>query len=427
MLKRIYVNGTGPSEIYDLEVAPRLNLITGDNGLGKTFLLDLLWYACTATWARVPALPNSGDEKPSIIGFFSESDSLNPISLRSTYDRDSDAWMRDQPPKLFNNVLAIYANVKSEYSVWDSMRTPFMDGDGLNAPWWEPRGEFPDAYRFSETEIWEGKSYKHDSVCQGLKRDLLEWPFSNRPSSIKANNLLQKILYDLFPAGQEPIFGPPVRMSVRRSLETPTIFTTNGYVPITVLSSAMKRVLELAYLIVWSWLEHQEATSTRKVAPAKSVVLLIDEIENHLHPAWQREILPSILNMLKNLTSVIETQLFITTHSPLVLASLEPIFKDTDQLLLLEKQGNVMKIESLDWVSHGEASNWLTSDIFGLQQARSSVAENLILQAREFLLQNINKIEFDRIEFELLDTKLKSALGPTDRFWEEWSVPGIKL
>lgn len=256
---------------------------------------------------------------------------------------------------------------------------------------------------------------------------MLEWPFSNRPSSIKANNLLQKILYDLFPAGQEPIFGPPVRMSVRRSLETPTIFTTNGYVPITVLSSAMKRVLELAYLIVWSWLEHQEATSTRKVAPAKSVVLLIDEIENHLHPAWQREILPSILNMLKNLTSVIETQLFITTHSPLVLASLEPIFKDTDQLLLLEKQGNVMKIESLDWVSHGEASNWLTSDIFGLQQARSSVAENLILQAREFLLQNINKIEFDRIEFELLDTKLKSALGPTDRFWEEWSVPGIKL
>ena len=28
-----------------LELAPRINLITGDNGLGKSFLLDVAWWA----------------------------------------------------------------------------------------------------------------------------------------------------------------------------------------------------------------------------------------------------------------------------------------------------------------------------------------------------------------------------------------------
>ncbi len=31
--------------------------MTGDNGLGKTFLLDIAWWVLTRTWARMPAMP----------------------------------------------------------------------------------------------------------------------------------------------------------------------------------------------------------------------------------------------------------------------------------------------------------------------------------------------------------------------------------
>ncbi len=34
------------------EYAPGANLITGDNGLGKSFLLDLSWWALTRHWPR---------------------------------------------------------------------------------------------------------------------------------------------------------------------------------------------------------------------------------------------------------------------------------------------------------------------------------------------------------------------------------------
>ena len=45
-------------------------------------------------------------------------------------------------------------------------------------------------------------------------------------------------------------------------------------------------------------------------------IVLIDEVELHLHPAWQRDILPRLMNTFPNV------QFMVTTHSPLVLAQL---------------------------------------------------------------------------------------------------------
>ena len=45
-------------------------------------------------------------------------------------------------------------------------------------------------------------------------------------------------------------------------------------------------------------------------------ILLIDEIENHLHPTWQRRVIPALLDHFPGL------QIFATTHSPFVAAGL---------------------------------------------------------------------------------------------------------
>ncbi len=49
----------------------------------------------------------------------------------------------------------------------------------------------------------------------------------------------------------------------------------------------------------------------------KPAVLLIDEIENHLHPTWQRRVIPALLEQFPNL------QIFASTHSPFVVAGLK--------------------------------------------------------------------------------------------------------
>jgi predicted ATP-binding protein involved in virulence len=57
-------------------------------------------------------------------------------------------------------------------------------------------------------------------------------------------------------------------------------------------------------------------------------ILLIDEIELHLHPQWQQRIIPNLRSIFKN------TQLIVATHSPQVLTTVEPekikILKEND-------------------------------------------------------------------------------------------------
>ena len=49
----------------------------------------------------------------------------------------------------------------------------------------------------------------------------------------------------------------------------------------------------------------------------KNLILLLDEIEVHLHPAWQRKVLPVVQKLFKN------AQIFVSTHSPFVVNSVD--------------------------------------------------------------------------------------------------------
>ena len=45
-LRRLDIRGTGPVDLT-FEPAQRLSVITGDNGLGKSFILECAWWALT--------------------------------------------------------------------------------------------------------------------------------------------------------------------------------------------------------------------------------------------------------------------------------------------------------------------------------------------------------------------------------------------
>ncbi len=49
----------------------------------------------------------------------------------------------------------------------------------------------------------------------------------------------------------------------------------------------------------------------------QSLILFLDEIEVHLHPAWQRKVLPAVQKLFPN------AQIFLSTHSPFVVNSID--------------------------------------------------------------------------------------------------------
>jgi DNA repair ATPase RecN len=54
MLREIQLKNVGPSEELSFEFNERYNLLTGDNGVGKSFILDVAWWAASGSWTAPP-------------------------------------------------------------------------------------------------------------------------------------------------------------------------------------------------------------------------------------------------------------------------------------------------------------------------------------------------------------------------------------
>ena len=76
MIKHLKMSNIGPASKMELEFGKRLNLLTGDNGLGKSFLLDIAWWSMTCKWpaelnpkltAGQVALPTDKKQKAEIV------------------------------------------------------------------------------------------------------------------------------------------------------------------------------------------------------------------------------------------------------------------------------------------------------------------------------------------------------------------------
>ena len=406
MLKELHLRSVGPSSQFDVEFADRLNIFTGDNGLGKSFLLDVAWWVLTGNWVEQPAYPQRNTEEiPRIISQISTKDGVQ--DYQSGFNFYEQQWTNiESPPEL--NEVVIFVRVDGSFSVFDPVRNR------------------DSAYNFTPDTLWNGLKLKRKTLCRGLIQDWVTW--QNQPQKTPFQ-LLSDVIKQLAPHPDEWIeIGEPTRVSVDDVRDIPTINLSYGNIPITQASAGMKRILGLAYLLVWTWYEHEKASELTQREPMNKIVLLIDEIESHLHPRWQRVILPSILSVVNQLKPDITIQTLVTTHSPLVLASLEPIFdEDQDKLFLFELQGKDVELNEVFWTKQGDTVGWLTSEIFGLKQARSQESEIAIESAEAWMRDDdMNAFPENLRTQSQIHQELQRLLPGHDPFWPRWIVTAEK-
>ena len=252
--------------------------------------------------------------------------------------------------------------------------------------------------------------------------DLVNWQRSKDKTQF---NILSNTLKRLSPALDGDLglleLGEPQRIP-NDAREIPTIKHSYSEVPITLASAGVKRILSLAYILVWAWTEHLVKAKLSGRISKKQLVIVIDEIEAHLHPKWQRLILPALLKVGEDLSSEsgLEIQFFVTTHSPLVLASLESVFDDkTDSLfhLDIDKQRNVV-LEEIQFDKYGTVDDWLTSDVFELAEARSVEGEKAIEEAKRVMDSKPPKKDAILRATE----QLRQTLPNTDVFYPRWAI-----
>jgi predicted ATP-binding protein involved in virulence len=140
---------------------------------------------------------------------------------------------------------------------------------------------------------------------------------------------------------------------------------------------------------------------------AEPAVVLIDEIDLHMHPRWQRQIIDDLTEGCPN------TQFIVTAHSPLVVQAAVGA-----NIVLLRREGDHVVIDNDPEVMR----NWrvdqiLTSELFGLKSARPPEIE-APLKERRTLLAKAKLTSRDRqrlAELEARIGELPAGEGAEDR------------
>lgn len=432
MLKSLELRGIGPASLMHLNFGERLNVLTGDNGLGKSFLLDIAFWSMTRHWpasinpkltSGTPAVPRNR-EKPAEIEF-SFTGKTRPVSYCSKFDRGLQNWT-GQAGRPANPGLVIYAMADGSFAVWDPARNYWRTKGNIDVQERRP------AFVFSPQEVWDELPGEDGRpLCNGLIRDVASW----QREKGRAWSLFCASLNIVSPNNDEKLcMGELTRTSLDDARDIPTLRMPYGIdVPVNQASAGIRRILALVYLLVWAWEEHVAASRLLGSSTTDQLVFLVDEIECHLHPKWQFSVIDSLLKVVNGLAIEAKVQLIAATHSPQILTSLELLFdpvKDAWFDLDIVFQSNArpeVQLTQRVFEPHGTVGHWLTSPAFDLSSDRAPAVQALLDRASTFLGgDNLDLGTLASIYQELL-----KALNPQDSFLYRWRAQaerkGLKL
>jgi predicted ATP-binding protein involved in virulence len=107
---------------------------------------------------------------------------------------------------------------------------------------------------------------------------------------------------------------------------------------------------------------------------SEPAIVLVDEIDLHLHPKWQRTIMELLTKDFKN------TQFIVTAHSPLVVQAAQ----DTN-IVLLRREGDRVVIDNNPEIIDNWRVDQILTSLFELPSARSASLDPWLKRREEIL------------------------------------------
>ena len=206
----------------------------------------------------------------------------------------------------------------------------------------------------------------------------------------KIKQLFADVLPDVSKEGDVHILGP----KMREEFGEPggVRFTTPyGDVPLSGLSLGYQTTLTWVLDLVIRLSKHYPQSDNPLAEPA---IVMVDEVDLHLHPRWQRQIVERLTKYFPN------TQFIATAHSPLMVQST----LDANLVVLRQNDGQVEIENHPDFVEGWRADQILTSELFGVH-SRSPRIEKLI-DERYSLLDKKERTLSEEQRLQALDEEL---------------------
>ena len=232
--------------------------------------------------------------------------------------------------------------------------------------------------------------------AEELLHRLRYWKLTNVPGAAAQLDSMKKAIAAMLPdvGSAQDIEIDPSRAQSDPSRRRVHVRTPYGSVPLDQVSLGYRTVFAWTADIAWRLIEHYPGSSNPLREPA---IVLVDEIDLHLHPRWQRKIRETLAAHFPRV------QFIATAHSPLMAQS----SLDANVAVVRRSGGHAEIVNDPVLISAWRLDQLVTSDLFGLDSARSPAVERQQRRRAELL----EKPELSPAECAELDALDQQALG----------------
>jgi predicted ATP-binding protein involved in virulence len=236
--------------------------------------------------------------------------------------------------------------------------------------------------------------FSDDDTLINAEEWLLQTDYAVARSESKTNkfqkqfDLINQTLKQLLPDITDIRIAPADEQKPR---PTADFLTPYGWVSISSLG--------LGYRTVIAWMVDLSARMIRDYPDsenplAEPAVVLVDEIDLHLHPKWQRTIMNFLTERFPNV------QFIVTAHSPLVVQA-----AGNANLVLLRREGDHVVIDNNPEVIENWRVEQVLTSVFELPSTLPADIEPLVQRRREILAKS-SLTKKDKQELKELEAKI---------------------
>ncbi|WP_286840793.1 MULTISPECIES: AAA family ATPase [Sphingobacterium] len=342
-INTIKIVGIGPIKDLELKFDNHFNIICGQNGIGKTTILDCL--AQSFAGSRTTLKKTAGFEKGqwdvnvSINGNTSSKSFLTVQFHPNETSRNFNGFYQNS-----NDVIVFKTHRNIEYKKLSSLGTD----------------QVKDVHAFSQETI-------NGFVSTELKNWFVNrFLFSAQPNTLDENQMKNyELARECF-----TILNPSIKFSkvLPNSFDI-LLSSPFGEIYFEYLSSGYKSSLALILGLI-------QEIELRYKNPSKFIkdfdgIVLIDEIDLHLHPEWQAKIYDALKFILP------KAQIITSTHSPHIIQ----VSNANEIIPLVINDANEVKINMIVNQSYG-CQGWtveeILTDVMGMTETRTSTYLNAI-------------------------------------------------
>jgi predicted ATP-binding protein involved in virulence len=351
----------------NLAFRPHINVLSGINGAGKSSVLEALAILLSRLIGRICSTEGTGR-------FFSESDIRNGFretvaKIEISYSGKEIDWQVSKATKISQQQTI--TNLKALKGLAAEVRKSLQDKRDTSLPvavFYSVNRSVIDVPLRIRTKHTFDQITAYDLALTGKRNDFrlfFEW-FRDREDY--ENEMIR----------DNKRFVDPQLKAVREAIEAFTGFTGlrihRNPLRMEVVKNGKKYDVrqmsdgEKCHLALIGDLARRLAIANpglRKALEGTGVVL-IDEIDLHLHPTWQAMVIPQFTKVFPN------CQFVVSSHSPHVLTHVKPesvfLFRQTEDGIVFSKASE----------SYGQTADRILEDLMGLPTTRpKEVAERL--------------------------------------------------